>query len=175
MWCEELISHRDTETQRKKQQRDSKDKTEVADDWKSALGLVTAKAPDTTNKDSAPLRELTERIIGCAIEVHRQLGPGLLEATYESALCIELNSAGLKHVRQPMFPVLYKGQAIGEYRLDLLVEDLVVVEIKSVERFDPIFEAQVLTYLRVTGKRVGLLMNFNSRLLRDGIKRFVLD
>ena len=146
----------------------------MADDWKSALGLATAKHSDTTNKSSAPLRELTERIIGCAIEVHRHLGPGLLEATYESALCIELNSAGLKFVRQPIFPVVYKGQAIGEYRLDLLVEDLVVVEIKSVERYDPIFESQVLTYLRVTGKRVGLLMNFNSRLLRDGVKRFVL-
>jgi len=70
---------------------------------------------------------------------------------------------------------LYKGQVIGEYRLDLIVENLVIVEIKSVERFDPIFEAQVLTYLKVTGKRLGLLMNFNSRLLRDGIKRFILD
>ena len=147
----------------------------MADDWKSALGLATVKDPDKTNKSSAPLKELTERIIGCAIEVHRQLGPGLLEGTYESALCIELNSAGLKHVRQPIFPVVYKGQSIGEYRLDIVVEDLVVVELKSVERFDPIFEAQVLTYLRVAGKKVGLLMNFNSRLLRDGIRRFVLD
>ena len=86
-----------------------------------------------------------------------------MEATYEAALCIELNNAGLKFVRQPIFPVVYKGQPIGEYRLDLLVEDLVVVEIKSVERYDPIFESQVLTYLRVTCKRVGLLMNFNSR------------
>lgn len=121
------------------------------------------------------MKQLTERIIGCAIEVHRQLGPGLLEGTYESALCIELESAGLKFVRQPVFPVVYKGQVIGEYRVDLIVEDAVVVELKSVERFDPIFEAQVLTYLKVTGKRIGLLMNFNSRLLRDGIKRFVLD
>jgi GxxExxY protein len=70
--------------------------------------------------------------------------------------------------------VIYKGRSIGEYRLDLLVEDLVVVEIKSVERFDPVFEAQLLTYLRVTGKKVGLLVNFNSKLLKDGIKRFVL-
>ena len=70
---------------------------------------------------------------------------------------------------------MYKGETIGEYRLDLIVEDLVVIEIKSVERFDPIFEAQVLTYLKVTRKKLGLLMNFNSRLLRDGIKRFVLD
>ena len=118
-------------------------------------------------KESEALKRLTERIIGCAIEVHRQLGPGLLEGTYEAALCIELQIAGLNFVRQPIFPVIYKGQVIGEYRLDLIVEDTVIVEIKSVERFDPIFEAQVLTYLRVTGKGVGLLMNFNSRLLRD--------
>src|SRR5438477_3789591 len=126
-------------------------------------------------KESAALKQLTERIIGCAIEVHRQLGPGLLEGTYEAALCIKLQNAGVNYVRQPIFPVVYKGQTIGEYRLDLIVQDAVVVEIKSVERFDPIFEAQVLTYLRVTSKRVGLLINFNSRLLRDGVKRYVRD
>ena len=136
-----------------------------------AFGL--AKADEALSAEA--MRLLTERIIGCAIEVHRQLGPGLLEGTYEAALCIELSVAGLKFVRQPVVPVVYKGQVIGEYRLDLIVEDAVVIELKSVERFDPIFEAQVLTYLRVTGKRVGLLMNFNSRLLRDGIKRYVLD
>jgi len=133
-----------------------------------------AGASSAPIKETDALKHLTERIIGCAIEVHRQLGPGLLEGTYEAALCIELQNAELKHVRQPIFPVIYKGQTIGEYRLDLIVQDAVVVEIKSVERFDPIFESQVLTYLRVTGKRVGLLMNFNSRLLRDGIKRYVL-
>lgn len=120
------------------------------------------------------LSQFTETIIGCAIEVHRQLGPGLLEQAYEAALCIELQNAGMNFVRQPIFPVVYKGQTIGEYRLDLIVQDSIVVEVKSVERFDPIFESQVLTYLRVTGKKVGLLMNFNSRLLRDGIKRYVL-
>ena len=125
-------------------------------------------------KESAALKQLTERIIGCAIEVHRQLGPGLLEQTYEAALCIELQNAGVAFVRQPIFPVIYKGQPIGEYRLDLIVADAVVVEIKSVERFDPIFEAQVLSYLRITGKQVGLLINFKSRLLRDGLKRYVL-
>lgn len=119
------------------------------------------------------LKDLTEKIIGCAIEVHRQLGPGLLEATYEAALCIELSEAGIPHQRQVSFPVVYKGKTIGEYRLDLLVADAVVVEIKSVERFDPVFEAQVLTYLRATGKKVGLLINFNSRLLREGVRRFV--
>jgi len=120
------------------------------------------------------LNPLTEKIIGCAIEVHRNLGPGLLEATYEEALCIELTDAGVSFRRQMPFPILYKGRTLGEYRLDLLVENAVIVEIKSVERFDPVFEAQILTYLKATRKKVGLLINFNSRLLRDGIKRFVL-
>jgi GxxExxY protein len=120
------------------------------------------------------LNEITEKIIGCAIEVHRHLGPGLLEHAYEEALCIEFQLQGLNYQRQVAAPLTYKGRAIGEYRIDLLVEDAVVVEIKSVERYDPVFEAQVLTYLRMTGKRIGLLMNFNSRLLKDGIKRFVL-
>ena len=118
--------------------------------------------------------KLTERIIGCAMEVHRNLGPGLLEATYEAALCIELELNGIKHQRQVAIPVIYKGRNIGEYRIDLIVENTVVVEIKSVERVVPVFEAQVLTYLKVTDKRVGLLMNFNSLFLKDGVKRFVL-
>ncbi|MCI0354084.1 MAG: GxxExxY protein [Acidobacteria bacterium] len=117
---------------------------------------------------------LTAKIIACAIEVHRHLGPGLLEATYEAALCMELENAGLKYQRQLPCAVTYKGKAVGEYRLDLLVEDSVVVEVKSVERFDPVFQAQLLTYLRITAKRVGLLINFNSHLLKNGIKRLVL-
>ena len=120
------------------------------------------------------LNQLTEKIIGCAIEMHRELGPGLLEATYEAAMCIELQQSGLRFQRQPTFPVLYKGRTIGEYRLDLVVESEVVVEIKSVERLDPVFDAQVLTYLRITGKKVGLLINVNSRLLKDGVKRLIL-
>jgi GxxExxY protein len=120
------------------------------------------------------INKLTEKIIGCAIEVHRHLGPGLLEAAYEMALSLELELAGLKHQRQIVFPALYKGRTIGVYRLDLIVEDCVVVEIKSVERFNPLFQAQLLTYLRLTGKRVGLLINFNTRLLKEGVKRFIL-
>jgi len=120
------------------------------------------------------INQVTERIIGCAIEVHRHLGPGLLEATYQAALSIELEIAGLRFQRQPVFPATYKHRIVGEYRPDLIVEDAVVVEIKSVERFDPVFQAQVLTYLKITGKKVGLLINFNSRLLRDGIRRFIL-
>jgi len=117
---------------------------------------------------------LTERIIGCAIEVHRHLGPGLLESTYEEALCVELASRGLRFTRQTAVPIMYKGHSVGDYRLDLMVEDAVVVEVKSVERFEPIFQAQVLTYLRATGRKTGLLINFNSRLLREGVKRLVL-
>jgi len=117
---------------------------------------------------------LTEKIIGCALEVHRTLGPGLLESTYESALCVEFQLAGLIFERQLIIPVTYKNQPIGEYRLDLLVEKQVVIEIKSVDRFDPIFEAQLLTYLKISRLKRGLLLNFNSRLLKDGIKRMVL-
>jgi GxxExxY protein len=117
---------------------------------------------------------LTEKIIGCAIEVHRTLGPGLLESTYESALCVEFQLAGLNFQRQLVVPVAYKNHPVGDYRLDLVVEKLVILELKSVDRFDPIFEAQLLAYLKMTGLKRGLLLNFNSRLLKDGIKRFVL-
>jgi GxxExxY protein len=117
---------------------------------------------------------LTEKIIGCAIEVHRVLGPGLLEASYEAALAIEFENAQLHFQQQLIIPVFYKGRPIGNHRLDFLVADAVILELKSVDRHDPIFEAQVLTYLRLSGKRRALLINFNSRLLKDGVKRFVL-
>ena len=120
------------------------------------------------------LNEITKQIIGCAIEVHRHLGPGLLEHLYEEALCFEFQLQGLNYRRQVAVPFTYKDKPIGEHRIDLLVEDEIVVEIKSVERDNPIFEAHVLTYLKVTGKKVGLLMNFNSRLMKSGIKRFIL-
>ena len=120
------------------------------------------------------INNLTKRIIGCAIEVHRALGPGLQERTYENALAIELRDQGLPFDRQVSVPVAYKGEWIGDYRLDLIVDDAVVVEIKSVERMLPLFEGQLLTYLRVTGKRVGLILNFNSRVMKDGITRRVL-
>jgi len=117
---------------------------------------------------------LTEKIIGCAIAVHRQLGPGLLESIYESALCVELELNGLRYERQIAFPLSYRDRLIGEFRLDLIVQHSVVLELKSVERMDPVFDAQLLTYLRLTGIKKGLLINFNSRLLKDGIKRLVL-
>ncbi len=124
--------------------------------------------------DNIPENTVTQRIIKCAIEVHKQLGPGLLESIYENALAIELELEGLAYKEQLAVPIIYKGRSLGEHRLDLLIEDMVIVEIKSVERFDPVFEAQLLTYLRLTKKKVGLLINFNTRLVKDGIKRFVL-
>ncbi|NOT03685.1 MAG: GxxExxY protein [Anaerolineales bacterium] len=121
-----------------------------------------------------PENAITQRIIKCAIEVHKQLGPGLLENMYENALTVEFELEGLSCKQQLAIPAIYKGRSLGDYRLDLLVEDMVIVEVKSVERFDPVFEAQLLTYLRLTKKRVGLLINFNTRLVKDGIKRFIL-
>ena len=119
--------------------------------------------------------KLTQRIIRLAIDVHTALGPGLLESVYEAALCMEFEAAGVQFQRQLILPVVYKTRLIGEYRLDLLVEDSVVVEIKSVERVDAVFYAQLLTYPRITGKRIGLLINFNSPLLKAGIRRLILD
>jgi GxxExxY protein len=119
------------------------------------------------------INDLTQRIIGCAIAVHRALGPGLHERTYENAMAIELRQHDLPFDRQVCVPVAYKGEWVGDYRLDLVVDDTVVVEIKSVERGDPLFEAQVLAYLKASGKRIGLLINFNSQLLSQGVRRFV--
>ena len=118
-----------------------------------------------------PDNSLTYRIIGCGIEVHKQLGPGLSEANYEEALCIELTSAGLSYVRQLGVPVMYKGQQIGEHRPDLVVENGVVVEIKSVERLIGVHRAQVLTYMRLLRVPLGLVLNFNEEVLRTGIER----
>jgi GxxExxY protein len=120
----------------------------------------------------AAINKVTERIIGCAIEVHRVLRCGLFESIYRSALAIEFDSANLTYEREARLPAVYKGRLLGSYRVDFIVEDLVIVEIKSVEQLNPIFETQVLTYIRLAKKRVGLLVNFNSRLVRDGIQRF---
>lgn len=117
---------------------------------------------------------LTERIIGCAIAVHRELGPGLLETTYEKALCLELSVHGLGYVRQLTIPVYYRGHLIGEHRPDLVIEDQVVVEIKSVERLIGVHQAQLLTYMRLLKKPTGLLMNFYTEVLRSGIRRLTL-
>jgi GxxExxY protein len=121
-----------------------------------------------------PLNILTRKIIGCAIEVHRALGPGLLESIYENAMCIEMDDVGLVYERQVRVPAYYKGHTLGHYRVDLIVDGLVIIDIKSVELSTAVFEAQLLTYLKLMNKRVGLLINFNSALLRDGVTRLVL-
>lgn len=115
---------------------------------------------------------LTQQIIRCAIDVHRQLGPGLLESTYEACLLHELVQAGLNVEQQPDLPVVYKGMRIDAgYRIDLLVEGTVIVELKSVDKLAPIHEAQLITYLRLSNMPVGLLFNFNTRVLKDGLIR----
>ena len=122
----------------------------------------------------ARLNHLTEHIIGAAIDVHRELGPGLLESAYEAALAYELTLRGLEFKRQVALPVHYKAVTIEwGYRLDLLVDDAVVVELKAADRVDRIHEAQLITYLKLSGKKVGLLINFNVRLLKEGILRCV--
>jgi GxxExxY protein len=119
--------------------------------------------------------ELSRQVIEKAIEVHRTLGPGLLEGVYERCLSYELTAAGIRHETQKEIPVTYKGVNIESgFRLDLLVDGRLVVEIKSVEIILPVHESQILTYMKFTGAKTGLLINFNVRLLKEGLKRFVL-
>ena len=117
---------------------------------------------------------LTESIFNCAIAVHKMLGPGLLESVYQAALAIEFDVAGILFQQQVQIPAMYRNRVLGNYRLDFIVEQSVVVEVKSVDRFDPVFESQILTYLRVSKLRVGLVINFNSSLVARNIRRFVL-
>jgi GxxExxY protein len=131
------------------------------------------------NAETAEIRSvaenvLTDQIIGCAIEVHRHLGPGLLEAVYEECLCYELSQIGLRFERQVHLPVSYKGIKLAcGHKLDLVVEDSVVVEIKAIDELAPIHQAQLLTYLKTSNKKVGLLINFNVHYLKSGLKRVV--
>ena len=120
------------------------------------------------------LNVITEKIIGCAIEVHKNLGPGLLESVYENALCVELENANLNFECQKILPVFYKSKSIGTFKIDILVENLIVLELKSVEKNDPLFEAQILSYMKMGGYKLGLLLNFNTTLLKRGIQRFIL-
>jgi GxxExxY protein len=129
----------------------------------------TATAPKLRHE------ELTEKILGAAIEVHKALGPGLLESAYEECLCLELNLRGLRFERQITVPVSYKGINLDcGYKLDLLVEDTVILELKCVERIASIHEAQLLTYMKLLKKPVGFIINFNVPVLRSGIVRKVL-
>lgn len=122
-----------------------------------------------------PNNQLTEAVIGAAIEVHRVLGPGLLESVYERCLSHELNLKGIEHVRQMPLPVIYKGIPLdADLRLDIVIPGQLVLELKAVDAVLPIHEAQLLTYLKLSGIRLGLLINFNVPLLKDGIKRRIV-
>jgi GxxExxY protein len=132
-------------------------------------GLHNRKDAETQSFD-----ELTKRVIGACIEIHRSLGPGLLESAYEECLCHELSLAGISYERQKPLPVHYKGVNLDcGYRLDLVVEHKLVVELKAVESLLPVHEAQLLTYLKLSGLTLGLLINFNVPVLKSGIKRIV--
>ena len=121
------------------------------------------------------INEITQNIIGCAIEVHKSLGPGLLESAYEECLAFELGKKGLLYRRQQPTPVVYKNIKLDcGYRIDLLVENSVVVELKVVDEFCPVHEAQILTYMKFSNMRFGLLINFNVTALKNGIRRFIL-
>ena len=127
---------------------------------------------DHRDTETLRLNRITEGIIGCAIDVHRAVGPGLLESAYEECLCYELAHAGLRFNRQVDLPVVYKGVKLDcGYRMDLVVENDVILEIKAVERMIPLFEAQLLSYLKMAKKPIGLLLNFHVPVLKSGIKR----
>lgn len=120
------------------------------------------------------LNKITEAIISAAIEVHRALGPGLLESAYVACLIYELIQRSYKVLTEVPLPLIYKGVKLDcGYRLDLLVNDKVIVEVKSVDRLAPIHDAQIISYLKISGRKIGLLINFNVKLAKDGVKRFV--
>ncbi len=121
------------------------------------------------------INDTTRKIIGCAIEVHKHLGPGLLESAYEECMVFELGRKNLSFRRQMAAPVIYKDIKLDcGYRIDLMVEDSVVVELKSVDEICQVHEAQVLTYMKFSKKRIGLLINFNVKSLKEGLRRFIL-
>ena len=120
-------------------------------------------------------KDLTGKIVDCDVKVHKQLGPGLLESAYEECLHQELMECGISSVKQVPMPLIYKGRKLElGYRLDLLVEDKVVIEVKSVDCLNPVHTAQLMTYLKLSGCKIGLLINFNVAFLKDGIRRFII-
>lgn len=135
---------------------------------------VTESHGESQRTTEMNINEITEKIIGCAIEVHRQLGPGLLESTYEACLLYELKNSGLQVKTQIGLPLIYKEIKLEVgYRMDFLVENCVIVEIKSVEALTDVHTAQVLTYLKLSNSKIGLLINFNVLRLKEGIKRLI--
>ena len=119
-------------------------------------------------------REITDKILGCSVAVHRELGPGLPETSYQAAMSIEMAARGIRFSREPELHVSYRGVPIGVHRPDFIVEDSVIVELKACTRFEPVHTKQLMTYLRVSGKKVGLLINFNEASMMHAVKRIVL-
>jgi GxxExxY protein len=124
---------------------------------------------------SDSMHSLTGEVIGAAIEVHRELGPGYLESVYEAALAVEMQLRRISFTRQHVIPLAYKGHAIGEGRLDFFVQQQLIVELKAVDALVPVHTAQVISYLRAMRTRLGLLINFNVPVLKSGIRRIILD
>ena len=124
---------------------------------------------------SKDVDRLAHEVIGAAIKVHKSLGPGYLESVYESALCVELEHLQIKYERQKSFSLTYRDKPIGDGRIDMVIGDTLVVELKAVEQLAPIHKAQVISYLKATGHDLGLLINFNVSVLKDGIKRIILS
>ncbi|MBI4699464.1 MAG: GxxExxY protein [Nitrospirae bacterium] len=133
-----------------------------------------AQSYNLPSQEEFPLKDITEDIISCAIEVHKTLGPGLLESIYEEALAHEFILRKIKYDKQLGISLNYKGKDIGKHRIDFLIKDEIIVELKSVETMNKIYEAQLLTYLRAMNKRIGLIINFNVERLKDGIKRLII-
>lgn len=140
--------------------------------------MITAMTPRSPRIMSEPTKEiddLARGVIGAAMEVHRALGPGFLESVYEEALCVELELLKIPFQRQQAVPVLYKGREVGTGRLDLIIDDNLLVELKTVEALAPIHIAQVISYLKALDLPLGLLINFNVAVLKQGIKRVILS
>lgn len=140
--------------------------------------MITAKTPRSPRIMSEPTKEiddLARALIGAAMEVHRALGPGFLESVYEEALCVELELLKIPFQRQQAVPVLYKGRQVGAGRLDLIIDDSLLVELKTVDALAPIHTAQIISYLKAVDLPLGLLINFNVPVLKQGIKRVILS
>jgi len=134
---------------------------------------------NTANNNFKPITEreqwLTWQLMNIAITVHKALGPGLLESIYEKCFCYELSKRNIPFVRQQALPIVYNNMSLDEgLKIDLLVDDLIIIEFKAQENYHPVWEAQLLSYLKLTGKRLGYIMNFNVPLMKDGIKRMIL-
>ena len=133
---------------------------------------------DEMNQEKEPsiqVDSIAHEVIGAALEVHKALGPGFLESVYEHALCVELKFRGIPFTTQKPLPILYKGEPVGEGKLDLMVRDSLIVELKTVDSLLPIHTAQLISYLKATGLQLGLLINLNVPVLKDGIKRIILS